>query len=103
MPRSFGERANFFIWRTGLTGAGAMPQGGRNAAIRRGWPPHRRAREPPPSRHAEPSRPRLLPSSVLVRRAVSIALILLVVFAAALVAGFWGAARIAPERVRRVA
>ncbi len=33
------------------------------------------------------------------RRALSIALILIVVFAAALLAGFWGAARLAPERV----
>src|SRR5262245_29098063 len=39
----------------------------------------------------------------LVRRALTIALILIVAFAAALLAGFWGAARLAPERVRRVA
>jgi hypothetical protein len=38
-----------------------------------------------------------------VRRALSIALILIVVFAAAVVAGFWGAARLAPERLRVVA
>ena len=37
------------------------------------------------------------------RRALSIALILIVVFAAAVLAGFWGAARLAPERVRVVA
>ena len=37
------------------------------------------------------------------RRALSIALILIVVFAAAVVAGFWGATRLAPERVRVVA
>lgn len=37
-----------------------------------------------------------------VRRALSIALLLVVVFAAALLAGFWGAARLAPERVRVV-
>jgi hypothetical protein len=38
-----------------------------------------------------------------VRRAVSIALLLLLVFAAAVLAGFWSAARLAPERVRLVA
>lgn len=37
------------------------------------------------------------------RRALSIALILIVVFGAALVAGFWVAARLAPERLRLVA
>jgi len=37
------------------------------------------------------------------RRALTIALVLLLVFAAALLAGFWGAARLAPERVRLVA
>jgi hypothetical protein len=42
-------------------------------------------------------------TELLVRRALSIALILIVAFAAALLAGFWGAARLAPERVRRVA
>jgi hypothetical protein len=38
-----------------------------------------------------------------VRRALTIALILVLVFAAAVLAGFWGAARLAPERVRLVA
>jgi hypothetical protein len=38
-----------------------------------------------------------------VRRALTIALVLLFVFAAAVLAGFWGAARLAPERVRLVA
>jgi hypothetical protein len=38
-----------------------------------------------------------------VRRALTIALILVLVFAAAVLAGFWGAARLAPERVRVVA
>ena len=37
------------------------------------------------------------------RRAVSIALLSILLFAAALVAGFWGAAQLAPERLRRVA
>jgi hypothetical protein len=38
-----------------------------------------------------------------VRRAVTIVLVLALVFAAAVLAGFWGAARLAPERVRVVA
>jgi hypothetical protein len=37
------------------------------------------------------------------RRALTIALVLALVFAAAVLAGFWGAARLAPERVRVVA
>jgi hypothetical protein len=83
-------------------GAGIAPRPG-NAAIPGELPRQPPAREPARRAPAGRSRTPLLPSKFSVRRAVSIALVLILVFAAAVLAGFWAAARLAPERLRLVA